>query len=107
MHIFTGCFSWARSSRGFNDTPVITENARFLGPVGRGVLSARRVTESNNPIVWDVEAAALGLNITGNVTTAKTLRLTSAVAAWGALALIPDPLLATAALALTNGLLEE
>lgn len=41
--------------------PVVTDNVRFLGPIGqisRGVLSARRATKSNNPIVWTVEAAS-------------------------------------------------
>ena len=37
----------------------------------RGVLSARRITKSANPIVWTVEAVALGLDLTGNLIASK------------------------------------
>ena len=89
---------------------AITNNVQFMGPVGqvaRGALTARRITQSNNPIVWTVEAAALTLDVSGNLTASKTLRLTAAGACYGAFCLTPNPLLGMAALSLTNGLLEE
>ena len=66
--------------------PVVKDNIRLLGPVGqisRGVIRARRVTKSDNPIVWGVEAACLVLNMTGNVTTSKALCLAAALAVPG------------------------
>lgn len=89
---------------------VVTDNVQFMGPAGqvvRGALTARRITGSNNPIVWTVEGAALALDMTGNLTASKALRMSAAGACYGAFCLTPHPLLGMAALALTNGLLEE
>ena len=89
---------------------AITNNVQFMGLVGqvaRGALTARRITGSNNPIVWTVEGAALALDISGNLTASKTFRVTATGACYGAFCLTPNPLLGMAALALTNGLLEE
>ena len=99
------------ASEGALQVPdAITKNVQFMGPAGqvaRGALTARRVTQSNNPIVWAVEAAALTLDMSGNLTASKALRMTAAASCYGAFCLTPNPLLGTAALALTNGLLEE
>ena len=72
---------------------AVSDNVKLLGPVGqvsRGVLSARRATKFDNPIVWAVEAASLLLNMTGSVTASKALRLTAA-ACTGAFCIAQDP----------------
>ena len=93
-----------------NVPPVLTDNVQYFGPAGqvaRGALTARRVTQSNNPIVWGVEAAALALNITGNLTASKLLRITAATTCLSAHCITPSPLLGMAGLAIANGLMEE
>lgn len=38
--------------------PAVMDNVGLIGPVGqvtRGALSARRITKSDNPIVWVIE----------------------------------------------------
>jgi hypothetical protein len=89
---------------------AVTNNVQFMGPLGqvaRGALTARRITQSNNPIVWTVEAAALTLDMSGNLTASKVLRMAAAGACYSAYCLTPHPLVGMAGLALTNGLLEE
>lgn len=68
------------------------------------MLRAKRATKADNPIIWLVEAAVLVLNMIGNMTAAKVLRLTAATTCAGAFCIALDPL---AGLALINGLLEE
>ena len=54
---------------GVQFPPSIIDKAPMVGPaskVYRGIKSARRVTQSNSPVVWIVEGSSLLLEATGN-----------------------------------------
>jgi hypothetical protein len=81
----------------------------FAGPLGQGyraINSARRFTKSDNPVVWIVEVGSLALDVTGNRTAAMMLRV-SACGLAGSLCINARSFNLTAAMALSNGLLED
>ena len=93
-----------------NIPKYISNKGPYLGPAGqiyRGIQSARRVTESNSPIVWVTEGVPLLLDATGNHTSAMLVRTGVFLGSWVTVAIAPDPLSVTIAMSATNNLLER